>query len=73
MNDKVENLVLEQLRMIREQLNRVENRMDTIATQVDDLQTGQQGQTGVLIALGRYIHDIDDRVGTLETKLGAQT
>ncbi len=63
MADNTENIVLEQLRLIRADLTEIR---DDIA----DLKLGQQGQTAILIGLGKYIHDIDERVEKLEDKIG---
>ena len=64
MSENVDNLVLEQLRLIRERLEKIEESMD-------NLEIGQQSHTGILLALGRYIHHIDERVELIEEKLGA--
>jgi hypothetical protein len=64
MAPNVENLVLEQLRPIRED-------MKTLNSKIDDLTLKTDGHTAILIGLGKYMHDIDGRVEHLETKLGA--
>ena len=63
MAENVENLVLAQLREIRQ-------RLDSIEEGIGELKTGQQGQTGVIMALAGYIRDIDVRVEHLESKIG---
>ena len=67
MSENVNNLVLEQLRLIREDIQRVESKL---TEKIDDLNDEVQGHTGVLVALGRYIHDIDARVEGIEEKIG---
>ena len=67
---EIENLVLEQLRLIRESLAKVENRMDGLAGDLADVKTTLQGQTGMLMALAGYVRDIDVRVEHLETAMG---
>lgn len=62
MAEGVDNLVLEQLRLIREDLQGVNDRIQDLSSRVD-------GQTGILIALGKYIRDIDDRGERLEEKI----
>ena len=61
---EIENLVLEQLRPIREDLKQVN-------AKIDDLSDKTDGHTAILIGLGKYIHDIDGRVEHLERKMGA--
>ena len=60
----VDNIVLEQLRLIREDLRAVNAKIDDLAVKAD-------GHTAILIGLGKYIHDIDHRVENLEEKIGA--
>ncbi|RVT83957.1 hypothetical protein DXV76_09610 [Rhodobacteraceae bacterium CCMM004] len=63
MADEPTSLVLEQLRLIREDLRGVHSKMDDLAVKVD-------GHTALLIGLGKYVHDIDGRVEHIEQKLG---
>ena len=63
MTENVENLILAHLREIRDRLDRIE-------TGLDEVKSGQQGVTGILIGLGGYIRDIDTRVEHIEQKLG---
>ena len=44
-----------------------------LADGLDDLRIELQGQRGVLIGLGGYVHQIDTRVEHIETKLGIET
>ena len=67
---EVDNLVLEQLRLIRDRLGSIESTLGTMTERMDDLKIGQEGQTGMLVALARYIHSIDGRVEHVEEKLG---
>jgi hypothetical protein len=67
MAENVDNLVLEQLRLIRSDLQRIEAKFDERS---DDLNAKLDGNTGILVALGRYIHDIDGRVERLEDAIG---
>ena len=66
MSDNVDNLILEQLRLIRSDLSGVTEKLDDLSMKVD-------GHTAILIGLGKYIHDIDERVEHIETKFGADT
>jgi hypothetical protein len=61
--ENVENLILAQLREIRERLGRIESSLA-------DVKTGQQSLTGIVIGLGGYIRAIDERVEHIEAKLG---
>jgi archaellum component FlaC len=63
MVDDGENLVIRLLREIRDRLDKVEDKIDDLSVKTD-------GHTAILIGLGKYIHDIDERVGHLEKKLG---
>ena len=67
MAENVDNLVLEQLRLIRSDLQRIEAKFDERSY---DLNAKLDGNTGILVALGRYIHDIDGRVERLEDAIG---
>lgn len=66
MAENVDNLVLEQLKLIRDDLRSVNEK-------VDDLQTGQQALQGMLFALSGYMRGIDERVEHIEAKLGIET
>jgi hypothetical protein len=67
MAENVDNIILEQLRLIREDISRVEERL---GSKIEELEAKVDGHTGVMIALGRYVHDIDQRVERLEEKIG---
>ena len=67
MPENVDNIIIEQLRLIREDIKRVE---ETLGGKIDDLEAKVDGHTGVMIALGRYVHDIDQGVERLEEKIG---
>ncbi len=64
MADK-DNIVLQLLREIRERLTAVEGKIDDLSVKTD-------GHTALLIGLGKYIHDIDERVEHVEKKLGIE-
>lgn len=64
MASSVDNLVLEQLRLIREELKNANQKLDDVGVKGD-------GHTAILIGLGKYLHDIDERVEHLEQKIGA--
>ena len=59
-----DNLVLQQLRLIWDDLA-------LLREEIAEVKVTQQGQTGILISLGHYIHSIDHRVERLEAKIGA--
>jgi hypothetical protein len=69
MNENVENLVLEQLRLIRSDIKLLDQKL---SGRIDSLESKVDGNTGVIIALGRYLHDIDNRVEHIEAKLGIE-
>ncbi len=66
----MDNLILEQLRLIREDFGRIDKRFDDLETKVDELGARAQSTEGVLFGLGGYIRSIDERVEHIERKLG---
>jgi hypothetical protein len=72
MASSVDNLVLEQLRLIREDFKRIDQRFDDLTAKVDELGVRSQSTEGVLFGLGGYIRSIDERVEHIEKKLGVQ-
>jgi hypothetical protein len=70
--ENVDTIVPEQLRLIREQLGGVETRLsETEGRLAERIDNGKlDGLTGVVIALGRYIHDIDTGTRTVEHRIG---
>ncbi|MBL9057711.1 MAG: hypothetical protein JNJ84_15700 [Rhodobacteraceae bacterium] len=69
---EIENLVLEQLRLIREDFRRMDKRFDDLEAKVDELGVRAQSTEGVLFGLGGYIRSIDERVEHIEKKLGIE-
>ena len=69
MNENVENPVIEQLRLIRSDIKLLDQKL---SGRIDSLESKVDGNTGVIIALGRYLHDIDNRVEHIEAKLGIE-
>ena len=72
MVENVDNLVLEQLRLIREDFKRMDKRFDDLEAKVDELGVRAQSTEGVLFGLGGYIRSIDQRVEHIEQKLGIE-
>jgi hypothetical protein len=76
MNENVENLVLEQLRLIRSDIQRLDDklsaRIDGLEAKVDNLAVRAQSTEGVLFGLGGYVRSIDERVEHIEAKLGIE-
>ena len=76
MNDNVDNLVLEQRRLIRSDINHLDQKrsdqVDGVAAKVDDLAIRAQSTAGVLFGLGGYIRSVDERVEHIEKKLGIE-
>ena len=76
MNESVENLVLEQLRLIRSDIQRLDDklsaRIDGLEAKVDNLAVRAQSTEGVLFGLGGYVRSIDERVEHIEVKLGIE-
>jgi hypothetical protein len=74
MNENVENLVLEQLRLIRSDIQGLDDklsaRIDGLEAKVDNLAVRAQSTEGVLFGLGGYFRSIDERVEHIEAKLG---
>jgi hypothetical protein len=76
MNENVENLVLEQLRLIRSDIQGLDDklsaRIDGLEAKVDNLAVRAQSTEGVLFGLGGYVRSIDERVEHIEAKLGIE-
>lgn len=72
MSENVDNIVLEQLRLIREDFRRMDKRFDDLEAKVDELGVRAQSTEGVLFGLGGYIRSIDERVEHIEKKLGIE-
>jgi hypothetical protein len=76
MNENVENLVLEQLPLIRSDIQRLDDklsaRIDGLEAKVDNLAVRAQSTEGVLFGLGGYVRSIDNRVEHIEVKLGIE-
>jgi hypothetical protein len=76
MNESVENLVLEQLRLIPSDIQRLDDklsaRIDGLEAKVDNLAVRAQSTEGVLFGLGGYVRSIDERVEHIEAKLGIE-
>ena len=76
MNENVENLVLEQLRLIRSDIQGLDDklsaRIDGLEAKVDNLAVRAQSTEGVLFGLGGYVRSLDQRVEHIEAKLGIE-
>ena len=72
MAPNVENIVLEQFKLIREDFKRMDKRFDDLEAKVDELGIRAQSTEGVLFGLGGYIRSIDERVEHIEKKLGIE-
>ena len=76
MNENVENLVLEQLRLIRSDIQGLDDklsaRIDGLEAKVDNLAVRAQSTEGVLFGLGGFVRSIDNRVEHIEVKLGIE-
>ena len=77
MAESVDNLVLEQSRLIREDIRQFKSDMTiqikAVETKVGELSMRMQSVEGVMFGLGGYIRSIDERVEHIETKLGIPT
>ena len=69
MAEAADNLVPERLRLIGSDIKRVDEKL---SGRIDGLEAKVDGDTGILVALGRYLHDIDNRAGRIEAKLGIE-
>jgi tetrahydromethanopterin S-methyltransferase subunit G len=70
MAENVDSIVLEQLRLIREDFKGMDKRFDDLEAKVDELGVRAQSTEGVLFGLGGSIRSIDQRVEHIEQKLG---
>ena len=73
MNDNVENLILAQLREMREEMGKnfakVEERLTSMDDRMETVEAKLDGHLSLLVGLGKYLHDIDARVEHIEEKL----
>ena len=74
MVENIDNLVLEQLRLIREDLRRMDTRFDALevkmASEFQDVKIDLHGHTMMIFGLSNVIGQIDKRVEHVEEKLG---
>jgi len=74
MGENVDNLVLEQPRLIRETLGDMRSEMAgmerSLKGEVADLRSEILGQRAILVGLGTYIGSLDVRVEHLEKLMG---
>ena len=77
MAENVENLVLEQLKLIREDLKRMDMRFDALEAQMtsefEEVRVDMHGQTMMIVGLSNVIGQIDKRVEHVEEKLGMKS
>lgn len=75
MTSSVDNLVLEQLRLIREELGELRGDLASFKSEtkagLGDLHSDMLGQQTMMFGLASVIGQIDKRVETLEQKIGA--
>ena len=70
MADSTDNIVLEQLRLIHEDLGKVASRFEDMDARFDDLDTELHGHKMMIFGLSNVIGQIDKRVEHLATKIG---
>ena len=68
MNDNVENLILSQLREMREDMAAMRADIADIKSDVSDVDRKVDGLTIILTMLAGHVHHIEERVEALETK-----
>ena len=66
MAEGVDHIILEQLRLIRDDLSEVKTRLGNV-------ETSQKSLKGMMFGLAGYIRGIDERVEHIEAKLGIET
>ena len=76
MAENVNNIVLEQLRLIREDFRRMDARFDALeakmSTEFDAVKTELHGHTMMIFGLSNVIGQIDKRVEHVEEMLGVR-
>ena len=74
MSENVENIVLEQLRLIRDDLRRMDKRIENLEGKIDggfdEVKVELHGNTMMIFGLSTVIGQIDKRVEHVEIKLG---
>ena len=73
MAENVDNMVLEQLRLIRQEMGEMRSEMAGMKIEIrdgmGDVRSELLGQRGILVALGSYISSLDTRVEHLEERI----
>ena len=69
MADNVDNMVLVQLREMRDEMR---TGFSQVNDRLDNLEAGQQALQGVLFGLGRSVQLLETRVEHIEEKLGIE-
>jgi archaellum component FlaC len=76
MAENVDNLVLEQLRLIRETLGQMQDEIKDMRRdfndKIENVTVKVNANTAILIGFGHYIHSIDERVEHLEKIMGVE-
>ena len=72
MAETVDNMVMEQLKLMREDMRRMEGKIDSLNEEVEDVGGRVDGLSVILVNFGKNIHDLDERVGHIEEKLGIE-
>ena len=70
MSETVDSIVLEQLRLIREDLGRLNGRFDDMDARFGELDAEPHGHKRMIFGLSTVIGQIDMRVGHPEEKIG---
>lgn len=76
MNGKVETLILEQLRLIRDDMAKIQSRIyggfSELSGRLEAVETDMQSVQGILFSLGGYIRGLDQHVGHIEAEFGIE-
>ena len=71
MVDDLNNLVLQQLRAIRDEIAKMSGRFDEVNEKLDDNRQATNGVALMVTMLAGHVHHIDERLEALERKVNA--
>ena len=71
MLEEPDNLVLQQLRLIREDIGKINERFDEVNEKLDDNRQATNGVALMVTMLAGHVHHIDERLEAVERKIGA--
>ena len=72
MVENIDNMVLEQLKLIREQMSDMRGSIVALGDKIETIDSKVDGLSVILVNFGANIHDLNERAGHIEEKLGVE-